>query len=428
MKVTVEPGRRVRGEATVPGDKSITHRAVLIGAICDGVSRACGYLPAQDCLASIRAVRQLGVTVEERGAEVVVHGLGLHGVAEPEDVIDCGGSGTTIRLLCGILAGQVGKAAFLTGNEALRRRPMRRILEPLQEMGAAVIGRNSDQLPPVAIRGAALRGLRYTLPVASAQVKSALLLAGLLASEPSEISEPARTRDHTERMLAAMGAPLRTENRTVLVQPAARLEPIDLHIPGDFSSAAFLLAAAWLVPGSELLLRNIGVNPTRTGLLEIARRMGAGFRVEEERLVCQEEVASLVAWSQPLRGTLVNGELVPLSIDELPLVAVLGTQAEGETVVRDAAELRVKESDRIAAIATELRKLGAAIDELPDGFAVRGPTALRGGTVNSHHDHRLAMALAVAGLVAQGPVTIEAAECVADSFPGFFALLEGLRC
>jgi 3-phosphoshikimate 1-carboxyvinyltransferase len=411
----------------VPGDKSITHRALLLGAVADGDTLVRGYLDSGDCRASVQAVQALGAGVDELGPDTLrVRGLGLDGLREPEDVVNCVGSGTTMRLLAGLVAGY-DFTCVLTGNDALRRRPMDRVLRPLQQMGATVLGRSGDRLPPITIRGGGLRGVDYTLPVASAQVKSCVLLAGLRASGETTVREPGPTRDHTERMLRAMGAEVHSRGATITVEPPERLRPLDLVVPGDLSSAAFLVAAATLVPGSKVVIEGVGVNPTRTGILDIMWAMGADVTLTKERIEGGEPVADLVVRSAPLRAIRVAGELIPRAIDELPLVAVLATQAEGVTEVREAQELRVKESDRVATLGQELRALGAHIEELPDGYRVEGPTPLRGGAVRSHRDHRLAMALAVAALVADGPVIIEDADCAADSFPGFFELLDGLR-
>ncbi len=427
------PGPPLRGRAALPGDKSISHRALLLGALARGTTRVSNFLPGGDCQASLRAVQALGAEVEVLSpTELRVRGRGL-ALREPDDVLDCGRSGTTMRLLAGILAGQPF-ATILSGDEQLRRRPMARVAEPLRLMGATVLGRDGGRLPPLAIHGGTLRGIDYSLPVASAQVKSALLLAGLVAGGPTTLHVPGPARDHTERMLRAMGAQVATwpeagtgrEGHGVRVSPAAGLTALELAVPGDFSSAAFLLAAATLVPGSRVVLEGVGTNPTRTGLLDLLRAMGAEIEVQGERSVGGEPVADLAVRSAELEGVEVGGDVVVRAIDELPVLAVVATQARGETVVRDAAELRVKETDRVATTVQELRTLGADIEARPDGFVVRGPTPLRGAAVNSHGDHRLAMALVVAGLVAEGETLVRDCACIADSFPGFEALLAGM--
>jgi len=424
VKTVVKHSKGLRGQVQVPGDKSISHRALLLGAIAEGLSRVEGFLPAADCLATLRCVEALGVEVRRFDeTTLVVHGRGLHGLHEPDDVLNCAGSATTMRLLSGILAGQPFHSV-LTGNASLCSRPMARIVQPLRQMGATILGRKDDRLPPLSIRGGQLRGIDYALPVASAQVKSAILLAGLYAESPTTVHEPGPARDHTERMLRAQGAKIRVQGNSITLVPSGGLKAMDVAIPGDISSAAFLIAAACLVPRSEIVIEGVGVNPTRTGFLEALRTMGADIVVENRREGDGEPVADIVVRASPgfnpgLRGVEVGGELVPRMIDEFPILAVAATQAEGETVVRDAAELRIKESDRIAAIVAELRKMGAQIEERPDGFVVEGPTSLRGAHVDSHGDHRLAMSLIVAGLLAEGETVVEGTECIEDSFPGF---------
>lgn len=421
-----QPGAPLRGRARVPGDKSISHRALLLGAIAAGKSRVEGFLPAADCQATLGAVRALGVEVEEHSpTTLTVHGVGLHGLHEPENVLDCRRSGTTMRLLAGLLAGQEF-LSVLSGGAQLRRRPMARIVEPLRSMGAVVLGRNGGRQPPLSIQGGDLRGIDYTLPVASAQVKSALLLAAIYARGPTTLSVPGPARDHTERMMAAMGAELKTRDGMVEIEPGRHLNPVDVKVPGDFSSAAYLMVAASLLPGSEITIEGVGVNPTRTGLLDALWAMGADLTLHHERVMGGEPVARVAVRSAELRGVEVGGDLVVRAIDELPILAVAATQARGETIVRDAAELRVKETDRIATTIRELRRLGAEIEPRPDGFAIRGPTPLEGAAVHSHGDHRLAMALAIAGLVARGETVVQDAACIADSFPGFATTLAGL--
>lgn len=420
------PAGPLRGEIDLPGDKSISNRALLFGAIAQGDSRVTGFLRSGDSLATLAAIRALGVVVDELSpTELVVHGRGMRGLQEPSGVIDCSRSGTTMRLLSGICAGQPF-LSILSGEAQLLSRPMARIVQPLQQMGATVLGRAGDRLPPLAIRSHAegLGGIDHTLPVASAQVKSCLLLAALYARSPSIIRTPGPARDHTERMLAAMGAPIEDLGGYALrVHPCPELEAADVTVPGDFSSAAYFLVAALLVPGSEVTVRGVGINPTRTGLLDVVQAMGAEVHLRNEHSVSGEPVADIVARQSSLRGATVAGELVVRMIDEFPILAVAATQAHGETVVRDAAELRVKESDRIATTVAELVALGADIEPRPDGFVIRGPTPLRGTRVHSHGDHRLAMALAVAGLAASGETTITDADAMDKSFPEFAALL-----
>lgn len=425
MQVTVGPAGPLRGHVRVPGDKSISIRVVLLGAIGHGTTRVTGWLPADDPLAAVECVRRLGAEAQvsqvddQRGWELVIHGRGLQGLVEPEDVLDCQGSGTTMRLLAGLLAGH-DICVVLSGNEQLRRRPMDRVAVPLRRMGATVLGREGGRLPPLAIRGGGLRGIEYAPPVASAQVKSAVLLAGLLADGETTVHERWPTRDHTERMLAGMGAPLRIARKaTTLSPPSGSLKALAMAIPGDFSSAAFLIVAGALVGGSELVLRDVGVNPTRTGLLDVLQAMGADLTLEPGSDPGPEPLADLTVRPSQLRGTHVGGDLVPRMIDEFPILAVAATQAVGETVVRDAGELRVKESNRLTAVVRELRKMGARIEERDDGFLVEGPSRLHGAVVDSHDDHRLAMALAVAGLVAEGETHIEGFECASKSFPDF---------
>jgi len=433
MKLTVKKARGLSGRVKVPGDKSISHRALLLGAIAEGTTRICNFLPAADCLATLACVRALGVEVERLSEiELIVQGRGLPGLIEPRDVLDCAGSGTTMRLLAGILAGQPFYSV-LTGNEQLRRRPMGRIVEPLRWMGATVFGRDDGRLPPLTVMGGNLRSIEYKLPVASAQVKSAILLAGLYADGPIVIHEPGPARDHTERMLAAMGADIGVDGATITLRGDTKLSSLDIVVPGDISSAAYFIAAACLIPprwggteGGEVIVADVGVNPTRTGFLDALRKMGADILAENQREVSGEPVADAVVRTGELRGIEVRGDQVPRMIDEFPILAVVASQAQGTTVVSDAAELRVKETDRIANVALELRKLGARIEERPDGFVVEGPTPLVGAQVNSHGDHRLAMSLAIAGLLAEGETTIGGAECIVDSFPGFEEALRAL--
>ncbi len=420
-QLTIHPGAPLRGRGHVPGDKSISHRALLLGSLASGTSRISGFLPSGDCLATLACLRALGVEVETHDpTTLTIHGRGLHGLRAPAVPLNCACSGTTMRLLAGLLAGQ-SFDSVLTGDEQLLRRPMRRVAEPLRQMGADVV--TTDGHAPLTIRGRRLRGCDHTLVIASAQVKSALLLAGLYADGPIIVRQPGPARDHTERMLAAMGSAIETTGLTVTLAPSSSLSPLSLSIPGDISSATFPLVAAALVPGSEVTIEGVGINSTRTGLLDVLRAMGAEILLDNEREQGGELVADVMVRTSDLVGVEVGGDTVVRMIDEFPVLAVAATQARGATVVRDAAELRVKETDRIATVVAELRALGARIEPLPDGFTVGGPTPLRSAVVDSHGDHRLAMALAVAGLIAEGDVVIENMECISDSFPGFVELM-----
>jgi len=415
----ISPGP-LRGATTIPADKSITHRALLFGAIAQGVSRIRNPLRSGDTNATLGVVRALGIEVQEtKSGEILVHGRDLHGLQEPETALDCINSGTTVRLLMGLLAGQ-DFFSVLVGSPQLRKRPMGRVSEPLRQMDAHIDGRDQGRLLPLAITGSRLHGIDYNLPVPSAQVKSALLLAGLYADGLTVVTEPGPARDHTERMLASMGAPIEGQgSRITAKRPTAPLNPLDITVPGDFSSAAFLLAAGVLVPGSEITIQGVGLNPTRVGLLEALMAMGAEIQQDNWHEIAGEPAGDLHVRPWDLNAITVQGDQIVTMIDELPLLAVIATQARGDTLVRDAAELRVKETDRITTTVMELRKMGADIAELPDGFIVHGPTKLHGAHVTSHGDHRLAMALTVAGLMAEGVTTVEDAACASDSFPGF---------
>lgn len=423
MQRTVRRPRRLRGTLRVPGDKSISHRAALLGALATGRSRVRGFLAGEDCLATLDCLARLGVRWQLQGDTLEIEGVGLRGLREPDDVLNCANSGTTMRLLAGVLAGQPF-VSVLTGDASLRSRPMGRVIEPLRAMGAAISGRAGDTLAPLTIRGGDLRGIRYRLPVASAQVKSAVLLAGLVAAGDTLLEEPALSRDHTERMLQAAGVDVRREGPLIRLTPPARLAPQDRTIPGDFSSAAFWIVAGAVHPDAELRLAGVGLNPTRLGLLDALRAMGADIEIEEEGVAGGEPAGDIVVRSSRLRGTEIAGDMVPRLIDEAPALAVAACFAEGRTVLRDATELRVKESDRIATVARELRKLGAEVEELPDGLVVEGRGALRGAVVDSSGDHRLAMALAIAGLVAEGETRVAGAEAVDVSYPAFWHDLE----
>ncbi|MHB1295482.1 MAG: 3-phosphoshikimate 1-carboxyvinyltransferase [Anaerolineae bacterium] len=424
MNLTLRPVSGLHGELRVPGDKSITHRALLLAALAQGSSRIDHYLDGGDCRATMGCLRGLGVEIAQDGPEaLVVQGPGLHGWREPEDVLDCVRSGTTMRLMAGLLAGQ-GFHSVLRGEPQLRRRPMDRVVEPLRRMGAHIAGRQGGSFPPLSILPAGLHGIEYALPVASAQVKSCVLLAGLYAEGQTTVVEPLPSRDHTERMLRARGVAVHSKGlRHTLEGPAQALDRLDTHVPGDLSSAAFFVVAALLLPGSALRVRDVGVNPGRTGLLDVLGAMGAEITLLDAREEGGEPVADLLVRASELRGGLVDGALVPRMVDEFPILALAATQARGVTQVRGAAELRVKETDRIANIVDGLRALGARIEAHPDGFDIEGPTPLHGAEVDPHGDHRLAMTYAIAGLLAQGETVVRGAECIADSFPGFVETL-----
>jgi 3-phosphoshikimate 1-carboxyvinyltransferase len=431
VNAIVRPVRRLAGAIGVPGDKSVSHRAALLGALADGPTEVQGFLEGEDCLSTLRAVAALGAEVARKGpGHFVIQGVGLEGLTEPDDVVDCGNAGTMARLLVGVLAGQPF-VTVLTGDESLRGRPMDRVMEPLTRMGARVLGRKGGARLPLAIAGKRpLEPIRHVSKVASAQVKSSILLAGLSASGPVTVVEPARSRDHTERMLTAFGGDVQVEGETVTVVPGRRLTGRLCRVPGDISSAAFFLVAGALSPDGAVTVRNVGVNPTRTGVVEVLEAMGARIEVTA-REGDGEPIADLRVAPGPLRGTEVGGTLVPRAIDEMPILAVAAACAEGPTLVRDAAELRVKESDRIRSLASELGKMGVVIEERPDGFRVpgrpaRGATPFRGARVSSWGDHRLAMALVVAGLLADGPTLVEGIDCIATSYPDFVTTCHAL--
>lgn len=425
--IKIRSGNPLVGDCSVPGDKSISHRAVMFSAIAEGASRVRGFLDGNDCRATISVMRQMGVQVDvESPTELAVHGRGIYGLQEPSDVLNCGNSGTTIRLLTGLLAGQKF-STFLSGSEQIRRRPMGRIVKPLRVMGADIFGRQDGNYAPIGIRPARLRGEDQSLAVASAQVKSCILLAGLYAQGLTIVREPGPARDHTERMLRAMGAPIQVVGNTVTSEmPDAPLQPLDIDVPGDMSSAAFLLVAGAIVPGSRLTIRGVGVNPTRTGIVDALIAMGAKITMHNQREQAGEPVADLEVQYSELHGITLGGNQIVTMIDELPVFAVAASQAHGRTVVQDAGELRVKETDRIATTVTELRKMGARIEPTADGFIVEGPTVLRGAPTESHDDHRLAMAMTIAALAAEGGAEVHDSAVTGDSFPGFEFTLQAL--
>ena len=427
--LTIQPpksGLSLQGRIRIPGDKSISHRALMLGALANGVTTIEGLLLGADPRSTAQCFTCLGAEISELNSErMEVKGIGLGNLQEPTEVLDAGNSGTTLRLMLGILASHPGKFFTVTGDSSLVRRPMSRVTKPLQQMGATIWGRQGGSYAPLAVQGQALRPIHYFSPIASAQVKSCILLAALMTEGETTVTEPALSRDHSERMLKAFGANITVEPDTfsVIVQGPAQLQGQHVVVPGDISSAAFWLVAAAIVPGSELVVENVGVNPTRTGILEALERMGANLQLENERLVAGEPVADIRVKYSALKACEIGGDIIPRLIDEIPILAVAAAFAEGKTIIKDAEELRVKESDRIAVMATQMSQLGAKITERSDGLEITGGAPLKGTEVDSDTDHRIAMSLAIAGLNAQGKTTIHRAEAAGISYPNFVATL-----
>ena len=432
LALGTQPARSLQGVVQVPGDKSISHRALLFGAIAEGTTRITGLLPAEDPLSTAACLRAMGVTISaiEAGQPVSVEGVGLDGLREPEDVLDCGNSGTTMRLMLGLLAGRAGCHFVLTGDGSLRRRPMQRVGGPLAQMGALISGRSGGNLAPLAIQGQQLRGATIRTPVASAQVKSALVLAALTATGDTTVIEPVQSRDHSERMLRAFGAQLSVGGpglTEVTVTPGASLRGKDVIVPGDISSAAFWLVAGAITPGADLTVQNVGLNPSRTGVLDVLEQMGARIELLNGREVAGEPVGDLRVTHGPLQAFTIGAELIPRLVDEIPVLAVAACYAEGVSRVSGAEELRVKETDRLAVMARQLGAMGARIEEFADGLTIEGGVPLHGAEVDSETDHRVAMSLAVAAQVAHGPTQLHRPEAAAVSYPGFWEDLERLQ-
>ena len=425
MNIPIRPAHCLKGTLTVPGDKSLSHRALMFSALAQGNATVRGLGPGADVKSTAACLKALGVALEWNGTTCHIYGAGLHGLRVPKAPLDAGNSGTAMRLLLGILAGQSFDTTLM-GDESLSRRPMGRVIQPLMQMGARIQA-HEGTYAPLKIQGTALKGFSYEMLVASAQVQSALLLAGLYAQGPTTVIEPGPIRDHTERMLSYLGADVKREGPAVTVRPGNALKAKDVEVPGDPSSAAFWLGAAALVAGSTITVKNVCVNSTRTGFVDALQAMGADVRRENERMMCNEPHADLTVSASPLKAVEISGELIPRLIDELPLLAILATQARGTTTVRDAQELRVKETDRIQAVATNLRRMGARVEEREDGWIIPGPQVLQGATLDSFGDHRIAMAFSIAALVAQGATTIQGAQWADISYPGFFRELERLR-
>jgi len=426
VELVLEGIPKLKGKLSVPGDKSISHRALILGSIAQGETHIYNFLNSLDCLKTLECMQALGVEIE-RGSNhsLKVKGRGLYGLEEPAEVLEVGNSGTTIRLLAGLLSGQKFYAV-LNGDSSIRKRPMKRVVEPLRLMGADIGGREGGALAPLSIRGGRLAPLQYTLPVASAQVKSALLLAGLYAAGETIIREPLSTRDHTERMLQMMQADLEISPPEIKIRGGKELKATDIYVPGDLSSAAYFLTAASLLKGSQLTIEQVGINPTRSGIIKILEKMGARIDILNFELKSNEPRADLRIKYADLKGVEIGKEDIPGLIDELPLIAVAATQAQGITVVSEAEELRVKETDRLKAIVSELKKMGADIEEREDGLVVKGPAKLKGAVTESYSDHRMAMSLAIAALLAEGKTVIKNAECIDISFPGFEKTLNKL--
>ncbi|OQP03130.1 3-phosphoshikimate 1-carboxyvinyltransferase [Geobacillus sp. 44B] len=417
----------LQGIIHVPGDKSISHRAVMLGAIAHGTTTIENFLPGEDCLSTIDCFRKMGVVIKQDGSHVVVEGKGQNGLQEPSDILHVGNSGTTARLLLGILAGCPFHACLI-GDESIAKRPMGRVTKPLKMMGARIDGREHGNYTPISIRGGELQPIHYESPVASAQVKSAILLAGLATAGTTAVTEPNRSRDHTERMIRLFGGNVAVDGLTVSVTGPQQLAGTSIYVPGDISSAAFFLVAGAVVPNSEITLKNVGLNPTRTGIIDVLQKMGADITIANVRNEQTEPFGDITVRTSRLAATEISGELIPRLIDEIPIIALLATQAEGTTVIKDASELKVKETNRIDTVVTELRKLGAEIEATEDGMIIHGKSALKAeeAVVDSHGDHRIGMMLAIAACITKGAVHLKRPEAVAVSYPAFFDHLHSL--
>lgn len=422
MNMNITKSSGLRGELAIPGDKSISHRAIMFGALADGTTEITNFLQGADCLSTISCFRAMGVDIENHTDRVIIHGVGLHGLKVPEQMLDVGNSGTTTRLISGILAGQPFTST-LNGDASIQKRPMKRIMDPLTQMGANIRSLNNNGCAPLEIRGGSLHGIHYQSPVASAQVKSCILLAGLYADDVTSVTEPVLSRNHTELMLSGFGASITSVGTTATIEPEPQLHGQKIAVPGDISSAAYWIAAGLAVPNSELLLKNVGINPTRDGILRVVEAMGADITRENVHTVSGELVCDLIVRSSSLHGTTVSGELIPTLIDEIPVIAVLACFADGETVIKDAQELKVKESNRIDTVVEGLLAMGADAIATDDGMIIRGGKPLHGATIDSHLDHRIAMSFAIAGLMCDTPTTILNADSVEISYPDFYESL-----
>jgi len=427
MMMTVNPSKKLQGEIIVPGDKSISHRAVMFGAIAQGITEVDGFLMGLDCLSTIECFAKMGVQIEifPRN-KIKIHGNGLHGLKAPTSTLYTGNSGTTTRLLIGLLAGQKFEST-IDGDESIRKRPMQRVVSPLKEMGAHITGQENDNYCPLTIKGRPLQGIRYKLPIASAQLKSALLLASLYAEDQVLIIEPQKSRDHSELMLNYFGANITMEGDTIYSRPVSKLEAQHITVPGDISSAAYFLTAGLIVPNSEITIKNVGINPTRTGIIDVLTAMGGNIKTSNIRTVNNEPIGDITVYSSSLSGTVIEGDIIPRLIDEIPVIAVAASVAKGTTIIKDAQELKVKESNRIQTVVTELKKAGVDITETEDGMIIHGGKNIHGAAFESYGDHRIAMAMSITALAADSPSTIHGTEAVDISFPGFFEVLKGLQ-
>ncbi|KOP83234.1 3-phosphoshikimate 1-carboxyvinyltransferase [Cytobacillus solani] len=415
----------LNGEIAIPGDKSISHRSIMFGSIADGKTVVTNFLLGEDCLSTIDCFKKMGVMIERQEEKVIIHGNGFEGLNEPSEILDVGNSGTTIRLLLGILAARPFHSVLI-GDQSIGKRPMTRVTKPLQLFGAAINGRKNGEFTPLSIKGGNLKGIEYELPVASAQVKSSLLFAGLQASGTTTVIEPVKTRDHTERMIKQFGGEVEKTGTAIRIKGGQKLTGTSIHVPGDISSAAFFLVAGAIVPGSEIKLTNVGLNPTRTGIIDIMKEMGAKITIKQLTEDEFEPRGDIVIQSSALKGMTIAGEIIPKLIDEIPIIALLATQAEGVTVIKDAHELKVKETNRIDTVVAELTKLGATIEATEDGMIIYGKTELIGGTVSSHGDHRIGMMLSVAATLCKEDVYLENEEAIYVSYPTFFTHLQSL--
>jgi len=423
MNKLIKKSEGIRGEISVPGDKSISIRSVIFGSIAEGDTIISGLGTGGDIQSAAKCLKQLGVSFEEKNDSMIIHGKGLYGLSKPSTVIDVGNSGTTIRLLTGVLAGQKFEST-ITGDNSIQSRPMKRITNPLKLMGAEIKGKNDNNYAPLTITGKRLTAIKYVSPIASAQVKSSIMLASLYADGITQILEPYKSRDHSERMVAYMGGNVNVNGNNISIEGGQKLKGREIFVPGDISSAAFFIAGAIIVNNSEILLKDVGVNPTRTGIIDVLKRMGANIYLQNIREINNEPVADILVRSSKLKGIEISGETIPRVIDEIPILSVVAALSEGETIIKDAEELRVKETDRIKAVVANLKKLGADVKELSDGMIINGPSKLRGAELESFGDHRIALAFAVAGLNADGNTIIKDAEWADISFPGFFIMLK----